>query len=461
VAEVGTAFVGGHVVLPELGTIRADLGIDEGRIAAIAEPGLLHARDTVDVSGLHVFPGVIDPHAHIGLGGGMDEYEPDTGAAARGGVTTVLYILIEPGSYLAALEQHDSVVSRVAHIDYGFHLTLMSEEHLAELTAIQDKWAVRSYKYYMSFRGDEGAYMGVSGTDDGAFYGILQAVSGIGGILMVHPENIEVVWRLREAVKASGASGLAAWDASRPAFVEAEALYRAGMLGAVTDCPLYFVHVSSAEAVESLRAIRDRYPEAILAAETCGHYLTHSMASSVGVMGKVNPPLRSEDDLDAVWSAVSDRTIDTMGSDHVGRRRSAKEGDIWKASAGFPGMPTTLPVLLSYGHHQHSVPLERIAELTSLHPARLFGLAERKGRIQPGYDADVTIVDLQAVRRASAADLGTWSDYSLYENEELRGWPVHTLVRGEFVMRDGELVGAPGYGKRQSTFSGLTSKPAP
>jgi dihydropyrimidinase len=459
VAQVSTALVGGQIVQPGAGVFRADIGIRDGRIALIAEPGSpIDAQESVDVSGLHVFPGVIDPHAHIGLGGGLDEYAPDSGAAAKGGVTTILYILIESGSYLEALARHDAVASKSVHVDYGYHLTLMSDAHLAELPAIRDEWGSRSYKYYMSFRGDEGAYMGVSGTDDGAFYAILEAVAGIGGILMVHPENIEVVWRLRDKVKASGAADLAAWDASRPAFVEAEAVHRAAVLGYQTACPLYFVHLSSADALEALRAARGHYPSAPLVAETCPHYLTHSMESRVGVMGKVNPPLRPETDLDAVRAALQDGTIDTIGSDHVGRRRSAKEGDIWKASAGFPGMPTLFPVALSYGHHHMGVPLERIAELTSLNPARVFGLDDRKGRIAAGYDADFAIVDLHATRTPNADDLGTWSDYSLYENEELTGWPVHTLVRGEFVVRDGVLVGKPGNGRRLETQFGSSAR---
>lgn len=362
--------------------------------------------------------------------------------------------MIESGSYLEALHRHDEVASRAVHVDYGYHLTLMSDAHLAELEQLRDEWDVRSYKYYMSFRGDEGAYMGVSGTDDGAFYSILEAVSAIGGVLMVHPENIEVVWRLREKVKATGAADLSAWDASRPAFVEAEALHRAAMLGALTHCPLYFVHVSSAEALDALRTARAQYPNAAFVGETCPHYLTHSLSSPVGLMGKVNPPLRPDDDVQAVRAALADGTINTLGYDHVGRRRSAKEGDIWKASAGFPGMPTLFPVALSYGHHVLSLPLERIAELTSLNPARVFGLSHRKGSITPGYDADLAVVDLNAVRRPSATELGTWSDYSLYENEELRGWPVHTLVRGQFVVRDGELVGQPGGGQRLGTRFG-------
>ena len=453
--QVSTALIGGQIVQPGAGVFPADLGIRDGRIVLIAEPGtVIDATESVDVSGLHIFPGIIDPHAHIGLGGGMDEYGPDSGAAAKGGVTTILYILIESGSYLDALSRHDSAAASSVHVDYGYHLTLMSDDHLAELAAVRDQWDVRSYKYYMSFRGDEGAYMGVSGTDDGAFFSILQAVADIGGILMVHPENIEVVWRLRDKVKASGAVDLAAWNASRPAFVEAEALHRAAVLGFETGCPLYFVHLSSAGAVDALRTVRVDYPSAPFVAETCPHYLTHSLESTVGVMGKVNPPLRPERDMGAVREAVLDGTIDTIGSDHVGRRRSAKEGDIWKASAGFPGMPTLFPVALSYLHHSLGVSLERIAQLTSLNPAQVFGLDDRKGRIAVGYHADLAIVDVNAVRRPDAEELGTWSDYSLYEDQELTGWPVHTMVRGEFVVRDTALVNAPGYGRRLATRFG-------
>jgi dihydropyrimidinase len=438
---------GGTLVRPREGTFKAELAIKGGRIAAIVAHGeRLPAKAELSVEGLHIFPGGVDPHAHIGLGGGTDEYGPDTGAAALGGITTVFYILIDGGSYRQVIESHRTVADASVYVDYAFHVTLMTDEHIAELPYLRDRWAVDSYKYYMSFRGEEGAYLGVAGTDDGAFLDILEGVARIRSVLMVHPENIEVVWRLRDRLKAAGRDDLRAWNESRPPFTEAESIGRAAYLSAQTGCALYLVHVSCEAALDEVRGARRRFPQTQIFSETCPHFLTHSADSSVGVLGKVNPPLRSAEDREALWTGIFDGTIDTVGSDHVGRRREKKQGSIWSASAGFPGLPTLLPVLISEGYHKRGLPLERIADLASRRPAEIFGRGDRKGDIQIGFDADLAIVDLQWERIPDAAWLGTWSDYSLYESWPLKGWPRYTLVRGQLVQQDGELIGAPGFG---------------
>jgi dihydropyrimidinase len=182
-------------------------------------------------------------------------------------------------------------------------------------------------------------------------------------------------------------------------------------------------------------------------AETCPQYLTHTSDMPIGSLGKVNPPLRSDRDREALWEAIADGLIDTIGSDHVPRRRERKTGSIWTASAGFPGTATILPLLLSEGHHKRKVPLTRIVEMCSTNPARAFGLHPRKGSLAPGADADLAIVDLSLERTASADLLGGHSDYSLYEDRVLRGWPVLTMVRGEIVMQDGKVVGPGGHGE--------------
>ena len=443
-ADLDVVLRGGTLVRPGAAPFLADVGIKDGRIAIVAEPGTdLEAVSTLDIGGLHIFPGAVDPHVHVGLGGGLEEYATDTAAAVLGGTTTIYSILIDNRPYLPLVEEHQAAASRDSMTDFGFHVTLMSDDHLSELGELATRHGIRSYKYYMSFRGDEGAYLGVEGTDDGAFLGILEAVAAQDGVLAVHPENIEIVWRLRERVRASGADDLAAWNHSRPPMVEAEAIGRAAFLADQTNTTVYFVHVSSELPLEEGRRARARYGDKIVV-ETCPHYLTHTDDSEVGILGKVNPPLRGRSDVEAMWAGVADGTVDTIGSDHVGRRRDKKVGSIWTASAGFPGMPTVLPVMISEGYHTRGIPLGRIAEMTALNPARIFGSDDHKGDIRPGLDADLAVVDLEWERLPDAASLGTWSDYSLYEDRPLKGWPRFTFVRGRLVQQDGALTAEPG-----------------
>lgn len=446
----------GSVVRAREGVFQADIGVKDGRVAVIAEPGAeLEALEHVDASGLHVLPGAVDPHAHIGMGGGMEEYSPDTAAASIGGVTSLFYILMHSGSYVEHVEEHLAAAEGTANIDYAYHLTLMGDHHLTELDELHSRWGINSYKYFMSFRGEEGAYLGVEGTDDGQFFEILTAVAGRGGVLAVHPENIEIVWTLRDRLKDSGRDDLPAWNESRPAFVEGESIARAAYLAAQVGCATYFVHCSGHEAMTAVREARRRFPDTPFYAETCPHFMTHHEGSDVGVLGKVNPPLRTPADNEALWADLIDGSLDTVGSDHVGRRRERKQGSLWTASAGFPGLPTTLPVLLSEGHLKRGVPLERIADVTARRPAEIFGLGHRKGDIRVGLDADFAIVDLSWTQQPTAELLGTWSDYSLYEDVQITGWPRYTYLRGQLLQQDGQWQASTGVGHHLGRPGGL------
>ena len=438
---------GGTVVRAGIAPELIDVAVTDGRIAALLAPGTpVDAAEAIDATGLHVLPGSIDPHLHIGVGTGIDEYPGETGAAALGGVTTVFSILSNPGSYLPVLEEHVERANATSRVDFGFHAVLMTEGHLEELDAVKERFGLRSFKYFMSFRGDEGKYLGVEGTTDGKLWEILSAVGERDDLLFVHAENLEVVWSLRDELQASGRDDLAAWDDSRPPFVEAEAVRRVTYFAQHLGTRLYLVHISTADSLEQIRRARAEFPDLELSVETCPHYLTHTVDFEGGVIGKVNPPLRRPEHLEAVWEAIADGTVSTIGSDHVSRKRATKDGSIWTASAGFPGAPTSLPVLITHGHLERGIPLERLVELTAKEPATLLRIDDRKGDIAVGLDADLAIIDLTARRTADPAWLGTNSDYSLYEDEQLAGWSRHTLVRGVPVVRDGEIVGEPGTG---------------
>ena len=172
-----------------------------------------------------------------------------------------------------------------------------------------------------------------------------------------------------------GKGGLSAWNDSRPPFVEADAVQRAALFGRISGAPIYIVHTSSAEALEAARVARDH--GANITIETCPHYLTHDVDWSGGDVGKINPPLRTKPDREALWQGIRTGVVDTVATDHVHRDISSKAGGIWAAGPGCPGMDTLLPVMLSEGYHKRGIPLRRIVSLLSEKPAAAMGLADR------------------------------------------------------------------------------------
>jgi dihydropyrimidinase len=436
---------GGRVVLDGSGVVACDLGIKAGKVAGVLAPGTrVTARDTVDASHLVILPGVIDAHVHFGLGSPND-WETESRAAARGGITTVLNYIQGAESYhqLGPADRARAEASSV--IDFGHHFILMNDLHLQEVPAYVNQLGTPSFKFFTNFKGTEGAYLGVEGADNGFFFDLCKTIARQRrAVLVVHTENIEIVWRLAPQLKAAGRDGLTAWADSRPDIVEAHDMFTAFMFAEELGTQIYIPHLSAARGLGIFREHRARGGRSIV--ETCPHFLTHTKESELGSLAKVNPPLRTVRDQDALWQGLMDGTISVVGSDHNSRPRARKEGSIWSATPGFPGVSTLLPVLLSEGYHRRKVPLERIAELISRNPARIFGLYPRKGAIAVGADADLTFVNLDHERVVDQAAFGSHAGYSIYDGWKLRGWPIMTMVRGRFVMRENEILVDGGYG---------------
>ena len=204
----------------------------------------------------------------------------------------------------------------------------------------------------------------------------------------------------------------------------------------VTGASVYAVHTSSQRALNAMARQQQQYPN--LFVETCPHYLTLTTESPIGTYGKVNPPLREQADLEALWTAVASGQVDTIGSDHNARHKSFKEKDIWTASAGFPGTAGVLSMTLAEGLRR-GVSLDRLVDATSTRSAKLFGMHPKKGTIRVGSDADFAVIDLDGTTTINAATQYSGADYTPWEGTEIPLRVVHTLVRGHFVLRDGVL----------------------
>lgn len=442
----------GIVVDPLDGVRPADLAIRDGVIAAILRPGTeAEAREVLDVSGRHLFPGVIEPHTHIGF---LNPFEADvvseTASAAVGGVTTVFsfhrhYQSAEPRPYDDFPELVGAINSG-AHVDVAIHLGMLTEVQAGEIERYID-WGVSSFKFYMAYRGDDGKTVGmINEIDDGVMFDAFTVLGRHShAVACVHCENTEIIGRRVRQIKAAGQADLAAWNAARPAFAEAEHVRRAGYFAEVAGCNLYYVHIGAARSVEEAILQKARYERITI--ETCPHYLTLTEESELGPLAKVNPPVRAQADQDRIWQALLEGDIETVGTDHCAMPRAKKAGDIWQASPGFPGMATLLPVMLSEGHHRRGMGLQEIARALSYNAARRFNLLPRKGALQVGFDADIAVVDLDLEQRVEPEKLLSSSDFSLQEGQLLKGWPVMTLLRGKTVARDGRILGQPGDGR--------------
>ena len=288
------------------------------------------------------------------------------------------------------------------------------------------------------YKGALGAAKGFTEIDDGLLYrALLQGARIKGGVVGVHCENVEVIPVFREPLKEAGRNDLPVWDEQSPGFLEAENVFRVIYFGEKAQCPVNIVHMSSAESLEIVRRAK-RPGRAPIHVETCSHYLSLTSQSPIGFLGKVNPPLRSQSDVDALWEGVRDGTISTIGSDHVPRKRETKGPDIWKASAGFPGIGTLLPVLIHEGVHRRGLPIEQIAAATSANVARLYSIPN-KGGIAVGMDADLVVVDPDKEIVIDPATQESFSDYSPYEGMRFKGAPVRTILRGRTIASDGAV----------------------
>ena len=447
-------------VIPKAGIVETNIMIEEGKIKALtSSANEISASIKVDANGKYVLPGAIDPHVHYGVYTPINEAaRTESRSAAVGGVTTMIRMLRLYESYRNVTRQLDAS-KKNHHIDYSIHASILRPEQLNEITYLKEL-GINSLKIYMNLGADlNHIYMDlepdsrgirdheVNMTDE-LMVGIVNEGSKAHSTVLVHAENPTMCSvHMREAKK-KGATGLKAWSDSRPRSSEAESVAKISELGRNFGANLYFAHIGSTAALDAILAQRQK-GRSNYYIETCPHYLTHTVDFGK-VTAKVVPPLRSKSDLQSMWSALRNGLVDTIGTDHVANRLEMKtgKGDIWSALAGFPGIATMLPVLLSHGVNQDRITIEKVAEVTSYNTARIFGMYPKKGTIEPGSDADLTIVDLDIEKKVTPDLLQSFSDYTIYDGHKLKGWPVMTIVRGRIVMEEGQVDNkAVGYGE--------------
>jgi len=450
--------VRGGVVVTTAGSARADIAVEGGRITAV-EPDLDglagSAREVVDARGLLVLPGVVDVHTHVRVATDErpDRFFDDSVAAAFGGTTTFL-AFNNPGtgsspaaarSLLTGLREWRASTAHDAAVDVAPSLVLTAahEDPAAEIPRAIEA-GVPTFKAFMVYD---------FGLDDASILGALGAAARGGGMLQVHCENRAILEVLTARHLAAGEIAPRFHASSRPPYVEAEATGRAIALARAARAPLYVVHLSSADALDQVRAARaDGLP---VFAETCPAYLTLTEDRYAGdpetaARYVISPPLRSAGHPGALWAGLAEGDLSIVATDHV-PDRVAVEKRSWResfdrVSNGAPGIETLLPIVYDEGVAGGRISVERMVDLLSTTPARLFGFTT-KGALAVGLDADIVLFDPAARRTIRGTDLHHSSDYTPFEGREVRGAVRSTLVRGSFVVRDGAFVGRRGFGR--------------
>ncbi|MEO8482025.1 MAG: allantoinase AllB [Acidobacteriota bacterium] len=425
---------GGMVVGPA-GVRAADVRIDGERIAEVG-PGLSGAGEVIDARGLLVMPGVVDVHVHFNEPGRADWEGGRSGshALAAGGGTT--FVDMPLNSTPCVLTGRDCDLKRaaleaVSLADFGLWGGLVPG-HVDDMPAMVERGVI-GFKAFMC---DSGLPEFPRADDETLRAGMVMA-RRLGVPVAVHAEDESMV---RDAAVHASGNGARAFLDSRPLGAELTAIDRALQLAGETGASLHIVHVSSGQGVALAAEARRRGVDVSI--ETCPHYLAFVDADleRLDVVGKCAPPFRSMTQQRALWDALIDGRLDIVASDHSPAPPSMKvAGDFRRSWGGIGGVQSTLGVMLEEGAHARKVPLERLASLLSEMPARRFGIP-RKGKIAPGFDADLALVDFETTWTLAREQLLQRHPMSPYVGKTFRGRVMRTIRRGETIFADGRMV---------------------
>jgi dihydropyrimidinase len=431
------------------GCTAASIGVRDGKIAVLAaEP--LDAAEIVDATGKVVLPGGIDPHVHFRMyqhsAVTSDDYASGSASAACGGMTTYIDAVVQPtgGSAVVAVRERLAEACANSAIDFSFHaaLTTATDATLAEIATL-GALGVTSFQFFMTYR-KLGFY-----TDLGFLFEAMREVARIGGVALIHAENDEILERLKARLLEENRTSIVNLADQRPDYAEEIAVAETAALAREAGCEAAVVQLSSARGLQAAR--RGRQDGARYWAETCPQYLLLSrellLRPDAGLY-TFTPTMKAPSDSRALWAGLANGEVTYLGSDHSPFDRSIKLADdsFESVCPGIGGTETLIPLMYSEGVGKGRLSLDRFAELTSGNAARIFQL-EGKGRLSPGYDADLVVVDPTKDVTISHDILHSHCDYTAYEGFRVRGYPVPTASRGAIVMRDGAFVGRRGHGR--------------
>ena len=456
-------------------------GIDEG------------THEIIDCSGKYLMPGGVDAHTHLHLAlaetSSNSDFDSGHRAAAFGGTTTHIDFANQPkGGRLADGLAIHRQYAKPAQIDYSFHMTITdpTDDVLLEMPSLLES-GITSVKVLM-------AYKDTFQVDDTGLFRIMRIAAEHGMLVLVHAENGDLEYQLRNEMLSFGLTAPVWHGPSRPVELEAEATNRAIVMAGLTGCPLYVVHMTCEGSVEALR--RGRAKGFPVMGETCPQYLFLNAEDHLGAEGfegakyVCSPPIRDKSDHHVLWSALRDSTIQTVATDHcdfwfeggVGPwqewakththhewadyekqdpsyRRPGKElgkDDFTRIPNGLPGVEDRMMVMWHLGVNGGEMLPSRFVELLCTNPAKIFGLYPRKGSLAPGSDADILVWDPAAEHTIKAETHHMLTDYNCYEGLRVEGKPEQVYLRGRKIVDGDEWLGENGYGQFLSRKPGTT-----
>jgi len=430
----------GLVVTP-MGSMHADIGINDDKIAFIAKGSKnlgMHGKERIDAKGKIVFPGAIDAHVHMELpiAGtySSDDFRTGSIACAFGGITTMIDFAIPKKEDSISEELSSRKESaKKSIIDYAFHAGITHQRHIREIKKVIED-GINSFKMFTTYP----SLM----IDDATMYQAFEELAKYDGIATIHAENYGLMSYFISKYIKEGKKHPRYHPLSRPNFVEAESIMRVVEFARAAKNRLYIVHMSTSEGVSIIdRAKRDGVR---VFSETCPQYLT--LEDSVYSSKECNnyivcPPIRKKTDNEHLWLGINSGIVDTVGTDHCPFTRAQK----WSRDSfdsippGLPGVETLLPIMYSEGVAKGKLSLERMVEVISTNPARIFGL-DSKGILAPGKDADIVIFDPKVDWKIRYEDLHMNADWSPYEGMKIKGKVHATILRGVPICIDGKLV---------------------
>jgi dihydroorotase len=453
VSAVDLVLAGGRVVTPG-GIAPADLAIGAGRLVTIGEPGSITGGERVDIDGATVIPGGVDTHTHLRDPGYTHKEDITTGtrAAAAGGYTTVVGMpnVDPPTNTVERYRDTLALYRQKSLVDFNHNPSPTKPDEVAGLAA---EGALGFKIYMIADTGRDYPHIpGIGVHHHGHLLEIAEAVAATGRPLMVHPhdqtlmETIETrSWDRGERDHKAYARAFASyegmvWDTATAFLIR---------LQEATGVHMHVLHVKTPRMASLIRDAKRRGLHVTAELNPVGVFLCNEWEN----IEKWGPYALSTwtgpDATEPLWEALRDGTIDVIGTDHAPHTREEKEigwTDMWQAHGGVPQIQHVLPLFLTEVAAGR-ISLERVVELTATAPARTFGLYPGKGVIQVGSDADLVVVDLEAEHTIREEDVLSKCGWTPFTGRKVTGVPVHTLVRGEFVLRDGEVVGDPGMGR--------------